>query len=55
MSCNGNCDQGRRCTCDKDPARELIEQVVDWAGIVAALAISSAIIGLFLGILWSWV
>jgi hypothetical protein len=55
MSCTGNCDQGRNCTCGEiDSARDLIEQITDWAGIIAALFMASAVIGLFVGIAWVW-
>ena len=56
MSCTGNCDQGRNCTCSEldDPARELIQQITDWAGIIAGLFMASAVIGLFVGIAWVW-
>lgn len=55
MSCTGNCDQGRNCTCsDLDPAKEMLQQIADWAGIIAGLFMASAVIGLFVGIAWVW-
>lgn len=52
MSCTGDCEQGRRCTCD--PARETLNDAFDLLGIIAGLVISSAVIGLLLGIVWAW-
>lgn len=55
MSCNGNCDQGRNCTCSElDPARELIKEITDWAALIAVLVLAPAAIGFFVGIAWVW-
>lgn len=55
MKCTQMCDQGRRCTCsDTDPARELIQQVTDLAGIISAVVMSALVIGLFITVAWVW-
>lgn len=55
MKCTQMCDQGRRCTCsDTDPARELIQEVVNWVVLIAVLVLAPAAIGFFVGIAWVW-
>lgn len=58
MTCTNDCDQGRRCTCgpeyEQDPAREFLQDIVDWAGVIAGVFMATAVIGFLVGFLWVW-